>query len=134
MRSSLRRLPSLLIALAFATVVSGCTLTVPFGAQLSAPVSMRAQQARRYTVAEPPRDGTSVLVILDDGSEVTGRWHPGLAGEDPRIETRDTVQTVLASRVVQIRGVASPSYLGRALALGLAIDALLFARYVVPSL
>ena len=106
MLPSRRHLPSHLVLALSAALLSGCTLALPLGAQLSEAPSISAEQARRYTVARPPRDGAPVLVILDDGSEVAGTWRGRGPGERILVDTQAGMETVEVARIVQIRGAA----------------------------
>ncbi len=128
---STHRFPASLLALVLAsTVLGGCTLALPMATSVGETSRVRIEQTLRYTVAQPPRDGASVLVILDDGSEVAGAWRGHSPGERVLVETRTGLETVDVARIVQIRPDATrrASRAGGATAVGLLIDGIIALR------
>ena len=99
--------PALLLAAVLAaTTLAGCTLVFPALTSSGDASQARIADAQRYTLARAPADRAPVLVILDDGSDVTGLWRGTGPDGQLQIATRDSVRTVDPARVVQIRGAA----------------------------
>ncbi len=119
------RLLSLLM-LALAPGLGGCTLILPTAELLSEGYTTQRDEGNRYSVERPPREGTPVVLVLDDGSEAAGRWRGRGPDGQVVVARADSLHTVDLARIVQIRADAprARSRVGTSLLEGVLIDAL----------